>query len=231
MTTWFTSDTHFSHKNIFFYCPERARLWATKDVSMIAQQKLPREQLREAIKDMAPSIMESVQRMNEGLIANWNSCVLPEDDVYHTGDFMMGPASEWEKILKRLNGNIYLVKGNHDYKFVKQSYVQNRVVVIKRDLLLTIKDPLALNGKSQRIVLHHFPKYVWEDGHKGVWHFHGHCHGSIDLKNRETTRIDIGVDSEIGQYYPRSYSELKKVMKNRTYKVVDGHGMSEDINE
>lgn len=50
-------------------------------------------------------------------------------------------------------------------------------------------------------------------------------------KNQDTTRIDVSVDSEIGQYYPRSYSELKKVMQGRTYKVVDGHGKDEDLNE
>ena len=33
----------------------------------------------------------------------------------------------------------------------------------------------------------------------------------------------IGVDSEHGQYFPRSYAEVKKIMRKRTYKVLDHH--------
>lgn len=164
----------------------------------------------------------STQEMNEILIMNWNSRVMQGDDVYHLGDFMMGRSIHWEGILKRLNGNIHLIKGNHDNKFVKQQYVQDRMVWIKDDYELKILDPESQEGKHQRIILHHYPKLVWDKGHRGAWHCHGHSHGSVDHLNTGT-RIDVGVDSEHGKYFPISYAELKKIMKNRTYIPVDHH--------
>jgi len=58
----------------------------------------------------------SVGAMNEALIANWNAVVQPGDVVLHMGDVAMGDKTLLPKILSRLNGDIYLVAGNHDNK-------------------------------------------------------------------------------------------------------------------
>lgn len=49
--------------------------------------------------------------MNKALTENWNSVVKPEDTVFHLGDFAFGGIS---KFLPYLNGNITLIRGNHD---------------------------------------------------------------------------------------------------------------------
>jgi calcineurin-like phosphoesterase family protein len=49
--------------------------------------------------------------MDNALIENWNSAVGPEDIVYHLGDFAFGGIA---KYLPRLNGEIILIRGNHD---------------------------------------------------------------------------------------------------------------------
>lgn len=51
---------------------------------------------------------KSLEEMNELIISNWNSVVKEGDIVYHLGDF--GDYS----FLDRLNGEIIIVKGNHD---------------------------------------------------------------------------------------------------------------------
>lgn len=85
MTNFFTSDTHWFHRNILEYCPNRKSAWAT------------------------------VEQMNEGLIENWNEVVRPNDIVYHLGDFTLTTRVELiDEVLARLNGRIRLVKGNHD---------------------------------------------------------------------------------------------------------------------
>lgn len=56
---------------------------------------------------------EDVHTMNETLIKNWNNLIYPEDTVYHLGDFAF---CNVKKILSRLNGNIILIRGNHDRK-------------------------------------------------------------------------------------------------------------------
>src|SRR5580698_1315212 len=79
--TWFTSDTHFGHKNILDYEKE-ARPFNT------------------------------VEGMNEQLIANWNETVNKKDIVFHLGDFAFGAVNV--AIADRLHGNKRLVMGNHD---------------------------------------------------------------------------------------------------------------------
>ncbi len=54
------------------------------------------------------------QEAEEAYIANWNSVVKPTDLVIHVGDFCDGDEDELAAYRKRLNGDIILVKGNHD---------------------------------------------------------------------------------------------------------------------
>ncbi len=56
---------------------------------------------------------KDVEQMNDVMIANWNSVIGKDDTVFHLGDFCLGGAAEWTKILDRLNGKIYLIMGNH----------------------------------------------------------------------------------------------------------------------
>lgn len=55
-----------------------------------------------------------VEEMNEKMILNWNTVVMPDDMVYHLGDFSMA-ARPVETITKRLNGIKILINGNHDF--------------------------------------------------------------------------------------------------------------------
>ncbi len=57
----------------------------------------------------------SVEEMNRAMIERWNAVVGPEDTVYHLGDFALGKASDWQAILRGLNGaRKILICGNHD---------------------------------------------------------------------------------------------------------------------
>ena len=51
---------------------------------------------------------------DEKVIENWNKVVNPEDTVYHLGDVMLGDNAYGIACLKRLNGNIKIIPGNHD---------------------------------------------------------------------------------------------------------------------
>lgn len=58
----------------------------------------------------------NVEHMNEHMIERWNSVVKPGDNVYHLGDFWMGPSTHEEraKLIARLAGRKTLIVGNHD---------------------------------------------------------------------------------------------------------------------
>lgn len=54
------------------------------------------------------------QEHDEAIIKNWNETVSPDDIVYHLGDLMLGDNAHGIECVKRLNGNIKLIRGNHD---------------------------------------------------------------------------------------------------------------------
>ena len=90
----------------------------------------------------------SLIEMNEAIIENWNAVVKPEDTVIHCGDFFMGRLDEIEPIIKRLNGNIILVRGNHDTKSRLDLY---------KELGIEIHDIYYLPYKGRYFIFCHFP--------------------------------------------------------------------------
>jgi calcineurin-like phosphoesterase family protein len=86
---WFTSDTHFFHRNIIKYC----------------------QASRGRFKDE--------EEMNDAIISAWNNRVGENDIVYHLGDVAFGAAIKAAAILSRLNGKKILIKGNHDDRHLK----------------------------------------------------------------------------------------------------------------
>lgn len=51
---------------------------------------------------------DNVEQMDQALIRNWNSIILPTDHVYHLGDFGI------YSTVKQLNGHIHLLFGNYE---------------------------------------------------------------------------------------------------------------------
>lgn len=153
---------------------------------------------------------ESVEEMDEALIKNWNSKVKPNDEVWHLGDFSFHKEGMTEGIIKRLNGRINFVRGNHDeimpnlYKYFK-----------------SVQDYKEIRVDGQKIVLCHFPMLTWNKAHRGAWMLHGHSHGSVNYLNVGTTRLDVGVDNF--KYTPVSYEEVRDLLKDIEYTPVDHH--------
>lgn len=115
----------------------------------------------------------NVQEMEEELIKRWNAKVSPGDLVYVLGD-MIWKAKDDEAVslIKRLNGQIILIKGNHD-RFIKNAQVKKCLAGIKDydDISVTLR-----NGNVKRCILSHYfmPFY---NGHRyGAIHLHGHSH-------------------------------------------------------
>ena len=61
---------------------------------------------------------KSAEDMNRIMIERWNEKIKPTDTVIHGGDFSMGDSYSF---FKQLNGEIHLVRGNHD----KEKYIKN----------------------------------------------------------------------------------------------------------
>lgn len=71
---------------------------------------------------------KDVDHMNESLIRNHNARVRDTDMVYHIGDFMFRSRRHINYYLERLNGNIILLKGNHDKNNKVPAYIHRCVI-------------------------------------------------------------------------------------------------------
>ena len=111
--------------------------------------------------------------MNEAIIYNWNNVVAAEDTVYVLGDLSMGEVSNAIPLIKRLNGHIVLIRGNHDNAKRMAAY---------RELGIEIRDISYLNYKGRFFVMCHFPlppemgRMVTHDNSEVVM-LYGHVHG------------------------------------------------------
>jgi len=96
--------------------------------------------------------------MNRQFIDNWNMRVKPEDLVFHVGDFVFksGPncakAEDW---IKKLNGNIIFIKGNHDNNNSLKTYIDSvDITYANRRIRLVHKPEHADPTKDINIVGH-----------------------------------------------------------------------------
>jgi calcineurin-like phosphoesterase family protein len=146
---------------------------------------------------------ETIEDMNEQLIANWNACVQPNDSIYHLGDFAYRQSTgSLLPIFERLNGTKHLIIGNHDNEEVF------RLPWASQDYYREIK----IDG--QHIVLFHYAIVQWNRSrHKSI-HLHGHHHGTLHHGKLEHAprRIDIGVDCF--DLHPVSWDHLKARISN-----------------
>lgn len=111
----------------------------------------------------------SAEEMEEGLVNNWNSVVSNEDHVYHLGDFCWGKTPEYIRIIKRLNGNIHLIAGNHE---VGQSKELMKVIVDYKDYL-----DFTDSTTGYKIICSHYPMLFYKhDADANTFMFCGHLH-------------------------------------------------------
>jgi calcineurin-like phosphoesterase family protein len=153
-----------------------------------------------------------IQEMNETLVRNWNAMVRPNDRVYLLGDVCFLRPDDAKRLLSRLMGRIYLVKGNHD----KEQFLSECSGRFE-----WVKDYFELTHEKQKIIMSHFPFLTWNKSHHGSWSLHGHCHGNLP-DDPHALRIDVGVDCH--DFRPISFNEIKKIMAKKTFKPVDHHG-------
>lgn len=155
----------------------------------------------------------SVEEMNEALVENWNAVVRKGDVVYHLGDFALGTVERATEFAGRLNGNKYLVFGNHDKAVRKHKPFLGHWVWQRELTDITVCD--------QKIILCHYAMRVWKSSHHGSWQLYGHSHNSLK-DDPHSLQLDVGVDA--WDYRPASFEEVRERMSKKTFQPVDHHG-------
>lgn len=142
---------------------------------------------------------ETVEEMDEELIKRWNKKVGKGDLVYVLGDLIWKSANnDAVSILRKLNGQIILIKGNHD-RFIKNASAKNVLAGVKDydDICVALSD-----GTTRRCILSHYfiPFY---NGHRyNAIHLHGHSH------NTEERYMELGIVRALrgNGYEPQIYN-------------------------
>jgi len=201
MNTFFTSDTHFHHKNIVAGTSE----WDDK------------RECRD---------FDTLEEHNAKLVQNINALVKPNDILYHLGDWSFGGVERIWEFRKQLHcKNIHLILGNHDHHIENNKNIVMTAADCDRAVELGILDGIhgyvngepsyakligscwtsikmeldhettyklpiqmmfksvnqtlfrKINGKT--MFLSHYAHRVWRDGNHGTIHLYGHSHGTL----------------------------------------------------
>lgn len=98
---YWTSDNHFGHENIITFCSRPF----TDPVAVTGYED---EALETDL--LAPN----VDLMNEQMVERWNATVGKGDEVWVVGDFALGQIETTVQFATELNGDKFLIPGNHD---------------------------------------------------------------------------------------------------------------------
>ncbi len=159
---------------------------------------------------------KSVDEMNEEMVNRWNEVVEKDDIVYYLGDFSLSIKAV-EQYLPRLNGNKYLIMGNHDQCHPCHGKKSDWKKVKYFELGWgDIGEFHYVNIEGNEVKLHHMPYKDDTDQRfteyrpfdKGNWLLHGHVHNKWKVKDK---MINVGVD--VWDFYPVSIDKIKELIK------------------
>lgn len=203
---WFTSDTHFGHKNI------------VKGISDWADKSTCRDFT--TIEDHDAYIIDIINKM-----------VKPTDTLYHLGDFGLG--FKWKERLSEVRRlikceTIHLLVGNHDHVIEEANSA-----AFPNDLQKSIKECfasikyLSFRKLCKRLIANcHYAMLTWPWQHQGSIQLHGHSHGNL-LDDPHALRLDVGFDTCLyghKKYTLYSIEEIFHIIDNhKKFVPVDHH--------
>ena len=178
---YFTSDTHFFHKQVINF-------------------------------DNRP--FKDLEEMQETMIQLWNNTVSKNDIVYHLGDFAFSSPAKWKPIVKRLNGSINLIRGNHDIQNVA---TLRRLVIDGEPLFNDVGDIEYLTLGGIPLILCHYGYEDYDGRYSsrspmdcGNWLLHGHTHRPSEPDKR---MINVGCMN--WNYTPVSWVEIAGIIRKQ----------------
>lgn len=121
---------------------------------------------------------KSLDEMNEALVGRWNNVVSDGDIVYVLGDMFWCNMETAISVLDKLNGQKFLIKGNHD------RCNDNRF----KKKFVKVTEYLEVEDGDKKIVLCHYPIPCFKNHFYGWYHLYGHVHNSFEANMMEHTK-------------------------------------------
>jgi calcineurin-like phosphoesterase family protein len=195
---FFTSDSHFGHKNI-----------ASKNGSQWKSGWRP---------------YKSLQEHDEDLVKSINKIVGVDDTLYHLGDWSFGGIDNIWKFRSQLQcQNIHLILGNHDHHIENDKEIWTDTLENCQSLFSSVSHYKEVNINGRIIVMSHYGMRVWHGSHKGWFHLYGHSHGSLPMMGKS---MDVGVDVAIKKFKeprPFYFNEVVEILDKQLIVNSDHH--------
>jgi calcineurin-like phosphoesterase family protein len=207
---FFTADLHHGHPKIVGIC--NRPVYIDLKLQDYFNSKEADDPKYKMIKD--PRWIEEINKIHDEWLVRevFNKWVGKRDTVFILGDLSMAKRSEAEKFIDRLNGNKFLILGNHD-KNINTSTRFSQITQIK-DYRFKRK------GIDIKIALCHYPMASWDNKPNGAWQLYGHVHGRY--KNPGLS-LDVGIDNaEIG-WKPINLYEVALIMEEKEKIIGEGN--------
>ena len=194
---WFTSDTHYDHKNI---C-RATTTWT---------------EFEDTTRDFS-----SLDRMNHELVNQINMHVDQDDILFHLGDWSFNGFDNILGFRGRIScKNVHLILGNHDHHIERnKDNVQSVFSSVNHYLQLEVKRELTPGQMKVgvlghiKFVLMHYPIASWNGMNDGVIHLHGHVHLPKHQRLAAGRAMDVGV--EANNMDPISMEEVLSIMRKQ----------------
>lgn len=189
MSIYFSSDLHFNH--------DREFVWGARGFN-------------------------NVEEMNEAIIERFNSVVQPGDILYLLGDSALGGGEKAtleanKALIERLNGEIHMVRGNHDTSPRVEMY-QSCANVVE-----AAKWADMLKYKGYHFYLSHFPTMTGnlekETLKQCTCNLFGHTHQTSNFYMDLPFVYHVGVDSH--NCYPVLLDDIIEQMKEKVKECID----------
>jgi len=160
-----------------------------------------------------------IKEMNEDIIERWNTTVTTNDTVFHLGDFSF---SDPIPFLARLNGQIIIIKGNHDNRSVRKKfnlYAHQMRMRIGNFFCLLNHRPLYSGTNKD----HHKPKEEIAYPARYDFIISGHVHEKWLWTGRS---LNVGVDQH--DFTPISCALVLNLLYARKEHLMTKHATSWD---
>lgn len=162
---------------------------------------------------------KTIEEMNAALVERWNAAVSAGDVVYVLGDMFWCNADVAIPVLDSLNGQVFLIKGNHDRCHIKKF----------ADKFVKVTEYMEIEDGDRKVVLSHYPIPCFKNHFYGWFHLYGHVHNSFEfnmmghdkylmeeLYTRPCKMYNVGAMMPWMNYTPRTLDEILAACENKT---------------
>lgn len=140
-----------------------------------------------------PRGFSNIEDHDEAIFNNWNAIVKEDDEVFVLGDLMLNNNAKGLDLIKRLNGKIHVILGNHD--------TTNRVELYKTcDNIVEVVYATIIKYKGKVFYCSHYPTitdslHKDHDTRKYLYNLYAHTHQQDNFYNDLFFMYHVGLDS------------------------------------